>query len=630
MMITGVVLIASVISKWIPTNKNRFYRSLVLTVFCTAVFDLSACLMEMYSMDYVWWGFVRHLFCSLYFCFHIATGMCYLLFVLSLANVNAYRQRNRILVTLPVIICTVMMVLNLFVPVYFYYDAQGVYHQGPLFFIQYLLGMYYVFMIFYVIYKYREPIGKSNLRVIIGLIILVLAGVLVQSLKPGFLIGEFLNGLTVIFIYVLVENADEIKDERYGILTRSACLRMANLNVTSKVGFKMIFVHLTDSQMKNGKEQIHSEIVSQIVKYILNRFREEVWVCYWSDDCLVLDYSGKSDERAYEIMDAIESRFRDPWVSGDYSQTIGVCMWLIRCPEDVKSIQELTEKIDLINSIGISRYRGILNLEEIDFSRLLHKSWMERSVQSALKNHTAKVLYEPVYCVREKRFVGARSVIFFPDEEGNMVNGNDFLNASDTTAMLAMIDEYAFEDAAKHMKLLLGDTGLRRVSTRLSIAEITKPGFNAGFRRRCERYNADFRNIVLRISGGTQVRLPKEGIELVHEMCEEGWRFAMDDFGYGLSILDRMAVSEIPMIIMHPLVTRATLSGDPGVMMGCGLLYTIHGLNKTITLTGILTEEDAELAANIGADYLCGPYFSNPLPAEELAVWLKERDNNAV
>ena len=305
-------------------------------------------------------------------------------------------------------------------------------------------------------------------------------------------------------------------------------------------------------------------------------------------------------------------------------------MWLIRCPEDVQSLSELTAKIDMIHSIGISRYRGILNIAEMDFSRISYQLAMERNVQASLKNHTAKVLYEPVFSVAENRYVSARSVIYFPDPEGKMVSGSKFLNTSDTSVLLSLLDEYAFEDAAKHMKLFLDEAGLVSVSTRLSFSEVLKPGFDGGLRRRCERYNADYRKFLLRISGGTQINLPKEGRDLVRRMSEEGWRFAMDDFGYGLSILDRMAASEIPLLILHPEVTRASLSGDEGVMMGCGLVYTVHGLNKKIAMAGIMTKEDAELAKNIGADYLCGPYFCEPMPAEELAVWVKERNAYAV
>ena len=629
-MITGVVFMAERISRWIPTNKNRFYRSLVIAVFFTALTDLLSCLMEMYPMGYAWWASVRFFESSMYFNFHVVTGMCYLLFVLSLANVNAYQQKNRILVTLPVILCTVILLINIFVPVLFYYDAQGVYQRGPLMFMQYLFGVYYVIMILWVLHRYRESIGDDNIRIIWGIMLIVCSGILVQYVLKGFLIGEFMNALAVVLIYVMVENAEEIKDERYGIISRSAFLRMADLNVTSKVGFKTVFLHLTDSQQMTGKDQIHSELVALIIDYLLKMFGEEAWVCFWSDNCLVLDLNGQTDERAREIMDAIEVRFRDPWVSGDYSQTIGACMWLIRCPEDVKSVQELTEKIELINSIGVSRYRGILNLEEMDFSRVKYNLGMVKSVQPAIKAHAAEVRYEPLFSVAENRYIAARSVIFFPDDEGNMINGNEFLNTSDTTVLLSKLDEYGFEDAAKNMKTLLGDTGLRYVATRLSFSEIVKPGFDRGLLRRCDRWNADYRNFILRISGGTQVRLPQGSIDLIKKMNEDGWNFAMDDFGYGLSILDRMAVSEFPRLIMHPLVTRATLSGDAGVMMGSGLIYTVHGLGKSITLSGIRSEEDAQLAKNIGADYLCGPYFCPPLSASELARWLKERNGYAV
>lgn len=631
LLVTAVILISSWVSEWIPTNKNRFYKYLVGCVFLTAGMDIISCLMEMYPQPFGWWVPLRKVITSMYFCFHTATGMCYFLFTLALANVSPYNLRSRMVVTLPLNLCFIMTVLNLFFPLYFYYDNAGVYHRGPLMPLQYAIGFYYALMVFYSLYRYRRSIPSHHRRIIYGFLVLVLVGILIPTFLPAFLVGEFLNSVALILIYVLIETADEIKDQRFGILTRQAYLRQADLNISSEVGFRSIFMHVSDMhEVMNGDgDQIQAELMEKIIEYLM-RFKNEAWICLWSNDCLVLDLRGVSEARTEEIMNTIVERFRDPWTSRDFIQTIGVCTWLVRCPEDVKTTGELAMKIALLKTIGISRYRGILKLEDVDFEELGYENRMLRELHTALEKQTAEVRYEPVKEIRTGRIISARAGIFTPDGNGRMISVTSFLNPSDTRGLYSKLDGYVLDDAARNLRLLTKDTGLNGVSVRLSFSEITKLRFESGLMRRCDRYNADFHKIMLRVSGGTYARVSEDRMKAISRLRDDGWQIAVDDFGYGQAFLSRIADSDISRVIVHQDVCRSILRETSGQKLGKGLIDAMHAVGKTVSLTGIITQEDANAAEELGADFILGPFVGKPMKAERFAEWVKERDEYAV
>ena len=136
--------------------------------------------------------------------------------------------------------------------------------------------------------------------------------------------------------------------------------------------------------------------------------------------------------------------------------------------------------------------------------------------------------------------------------------------------------------------------------------------------------------MMLRISDGTYAQLEEEQIEALRRMKQDGWLFAIDDFGMGQSVLSRLSDSEISYLIMHRTVTNTILSSEQGRKFGRGLIHAIHGMKKTITLTGIQTAEQAKQAIEMGADYICGPFLTEPLPPLEFRSWMKARENHVL
>ena len=627
-MITLIILIAARISKWIPTYRNRSYRLIVRGVFYTALFDFATCFLENGAFQtQAWYIPFKYFFDSGYHFFHILTGLFFALFTFSIINLAIEKPIRRIQLFSPIVITQVLLVLNLFFPVIFSYDSAGFYHRGPFIFLIYVFGVYYLGLSILILVKYRKTVELKVVRIMAVYAVIALSGVVIQTVYPAFMIGEFFNSLALILMYVNIETADEIKDDKYQIMNRKGYLSQVTSNVDNKLPFLSIFVHVSDMHetVVNGDDYSHTAVMREIVAF-LKRYKKESWIALWNDNCIVLD-AHVSEARAEEIMKEIEERFHEPWTVGESTQTIGMTEWMVRYPQDIQTIEELAWKTEMLNDVRFHRHRGLLHFSEINFEELGYSRHMMELAGEAVRKHSAEVRYRPVYDVHLKQFVSARAIIYFPDGEGNLVDGNAFVNPAADADSLAEFDEYSLTDAAMNKDILMKNTTLLEVSTRLARAMILKPNFEERMKRICERYDADHTQIMLRISDGTYAQLQEEQIEILRRMQNNGWILAIDDFGMGQSVLSRLTDSVIPYLIMHQSVTNSILSSKQGMKFGKGIIHAIHGMNKTVTLTGIETEQQAKDAIAIGADYISGPYFSEPMPALEFCEWMKAREN---
>ena len=631
-MITLVILFASVISKWIPTNQNRAYRNLVGAIFLTALFDFITLYLENDLLGKVPWYFtVKFITDSLYHLFHVMTGMFFFWFSLGLLNLRPDTPGRRTAMFGPMAATQVLLVLNIFLPVVFYYNGQGLYERAPLIIIIYILGFGYLAMSLSVLIRHRKMVNVRIIRIMGSYALMGILGVLIQTLYPHLMVGEFFNALAMIMMYADVESPDEIKNEKYQVITREGYLRQTAGDIGSKNPFVSIFVHVIDMHETSigGDEYMHEALMKEIIRF-LKKYKKEAWIAVWNESCIVLDLSRYSEKRTQEILDEIENRFHQPWLVEGITQSAGLIEWSVRYPKDISTIEELVKKTEMLNDVHLHRHRGQICFPEVDFEELSYSQKMMDLAIDAIHKHTAQVRYEPLLEVSTDQIIAARAVIYFPDENGQYVNGNAFVNPSSQSATLTAFDEYALNDAAKNHRILMRDTQRRVISTRFSASTIMAPNVKERFARICEREQMNYRKILLRISDGVFSSLNEEQLQRLNQMRQEGWGIAIDDFGMGQFFLSRLTDSSIPDLLLHNSITQSIFTTENAVKFGIGIIYTIHGMNKLVTMSGIKDEEQARLAKNMGADYITGPYLAEPMLPEEFQEWMKERAANVV
>ena len=100
----------------------------------------------------------------------------------------------------------------------------------------------------------------------------------------------------------------------------------------------------------------------------------------------------------------------------------------------------------------------------------------------------------------------------------------------------------------------------------------------------------------------------------------------IDDFGTGYSSLSYLR--NFPADILK--VDRSFVMDIPYDKEATAIVRMIielaHSLNKKVVVEGIETKEQAETIRELGADYVQGFYFSQPLSEEDFLDFLREHN----
>ena len=212
------------------------------------------------------------------------------------------------------------------------------------------------------------------------------------------------------------------------------------------------------------------------------------------------------------------------------------------------------------------------------------------------------------------------------DEDGSIVTPERFLPAAERYNLIAGLDRWvishSFAWCAEHGKAP-GDSQSDTMAINISGASVSDPGFLGFVKHELEKYRIPPGIICFEITETAAVENLDAARAVIQELRQSGCRFALDDFGSGLSSFTYLR--NLPVDYLK--IDGSFVKGMDTDAINCAMVSSIHQLGSVVGIETIaeFVENEAvlEKLAQIGVDYAQGYGISKPIPLHELAhaVW---------
>jgi EAL domain-containing protein (putative c-di-GMP-specific phosphodiesterase class I) len=133
---------------------------------------------------------------------------------------------------------------------------------------------------------------------------------------------------------------------------------------------------------------------------------------------------------------------------------------------------------------------------------------------------------------------------------------------------------------------------------------------------------------MVEITESTIMADPTTVMTVLRDLEEMGVVLSIDDFGTGyssLSYLRRLPVSELK-IDRSFVVGLGHDDGDNDAVIVRSTVELAHNLGLKVVAEGVEDRATVDCLRDMGCDEIQGYYLSRPVPADEIAVWLQNRD----
>lgn len=373
---------------------------------------------------------------------------------------------------------------------------------------------------------------------------------------------------------------------------------------------------------------IGDEVLLDIAKKLRNRLRQEDSVFRLGGDefAILLEHVENYEDVsvvARDIMRLVNTTYRTKGgIELRINSSIGIALY----PNHGTSAKQIFQNSDASLYLAKEKGRGVFAYYSDELTMAaLKRVEIETKLRNALLKNELKLFYQPQYCIKTDKIIGAEALIRWIKHDGTIISPIEFIPVAEQTGLISVIGEWVINEACKQVKIWL-DAGLISDDFTMAINISAKQFHNQDINKLIKTilgfHSIDAKYLEVEITESTLVDKEEETIVILENLRAQGIRVALDDFGTGYSSLSYLKKFPIDMLK----IDKSFVDDIPVVKSDMEIAITIINLGHTfgfrVLAEGVEKEEQLEFLKNQGCDAFQGYLRSKPIPANEFELLL--------
>lgn len=562
--------------------------------------------------------FLQDLFNSLYMSVHILMPWLLVIYLLFELGVITSEGRVQIFLSAIPVLCTLLLIFtNPLTRLAFYYDAEGNYVRGTLFFMFYVTAVSYLVLAVYVAVKHRKNLSRGKRVMLVFLMASSIVPVIFQAFYPYVPIESFCQSLGLLGLLFTLEDKGDIINRVTQVYNRNAFLETAAKHIEKDRGLA-IAVKLSNVQYYNSTIGVHytNELLKEVAGW-LDKLKSGL-SCYdcGKGDFILLGEPVERDE-VTALKREIFKRFNEPFGKRVFQTLLSVQVCVMRIPEDISSMEKLLLIVD--------RDFGGNHSEDLDVRQVIggheRRVQVERLINEALESKNFKVYYQPIYETATGKVRSAEALIRLTDPELGYIPPEEFIPIAEQNGTIIDIGAFVFESVCRfYQEKDLKSLGVESLEVNLSVVQCMNRQLTETFLEVTKRYNIPASCVNLEITESAASGSKNALFSTLEDLQGAGFSFSLDDYGIGYSNYSYMFDIPFSIIKLDKSVLWSAIDPKKGpASKNAGILISntvrmMHEMGYKVLVEGVETAEQKIFLEELGCEYMQGFYFSKPVP----------------
>ena len=617
LMITLVILFYFIYKNTIKSQQNTLFLWLIICALVSNISDL----ISIYSISNPgrfprWFEYFINEFYLVSFC---GTAVVYLAYIICLTSSKTLSLFDKIRIYLPYAVLFISIYSTGQTGFIFYFDKEGRYCHGKGFILMYICAFYY--MISALVYSIAglKKIGKAKFNTIIFFTNAILLSIAIQMFFKGLLISQFMTSVSVLILYLSLENPENYIDRILNIYNNKAFIEVFKVYTRKRKKFVLLGIEI--GGIKYINENLGVLEGNRVMRETASFFksvagRKNVFHLSGSQ-FLIMSNDQNMDWN--NVVDRISDRFSDAFECSGMEISLDVNMCLFSYPQVVSNLEDA---IDLLEySLKYAKETGGSGIVYGD-KELLAKGKRETQIVymlgKAIKEDGFCVHYQPIYSVEKGRYTTAEALVRFKESDIGFVSPEEFIPIAEKNGMIVRIGEIVFEKVCKFYKENhLEEKGIENIHFNLSVVECMQQKLHEKIENIMDKYQLDSSKISLEITETAAVTSREILINNMNQLIDRGFKFSMDDYGTGFSNTSTLIAYPFDEIKIDKSIVWSAMEDEKAMIAFKHSVAMIKDLDFKIVAEGVETKEQAKMLGDLGCDYFQGYYYSKPVSEDD-------------
>ena len=339
-----------------------------------------------------------------------------------------------------------------------------------------------------------------------------------------------------------------------------------------------------------------------------------------------IDQPYEAAELAQSILDDLEAEFALDHEQIRLRATIGITLF----PEDGDSTEKLLQKAEQTMTLAKSRSRNRYQfyIASVD-SEMRRRRELEKDLRDALSRNQFHLVYQPQISYREHRVVGVEALIRWQHPEHGLVPPDLFIPLAEQNGTIIAIGEWVLDQACRQLREWhdQGFTELR-MAVNLSTVQLHHTELPRVVNNLMQIYRLPPRSLELEVTETGLMEDISTAAQHLLSLRRSGALIAIDDFGTGYSSLSYLKSLPLDKIKIDKSFVQDLLDDDDDATIVRAIIQLGKSLGMQVIAEGVETAEQEAYIISEGCHEGQGYHYSRPLPARELAAFLKQSERN--
>lgn len=249
-----------------------------------------------------------------------------------------------------------------------------------------------------------------------------------------------------------------------------------------------------------------------------------------------------------------------------------------------------------------------------------------RDFQQAVVEQQLSLYYQPLYDLRTGKIIGAEALVRWNHHQKGLLPPEWILLLAEKSGLILLVEEWVIRTACQQNKAWQ-DAGLPPLVTCVNLSSSTLESDQVGSRIQAilDETNLQPHYLELEFTEDS-TRDGERTIEILAELKRIGVKISLDDFGKGYSSIQHLSRFAMNKLKIDQSCVRECMSDVTQATVIKTVMAMARSLGVQVTAEGVETQEQLDFLWQLGCDSAQGFWFSEPMPAEDLARVLKREE----
>jgi diguanylate cyclase (GGDEF)-like protein len=361
-----------------------------------------------------------------------------------------------------------------------------------------------------------------------------------------------------------------------------------------------------------------------VLRETARRIQEECGenrVCarWGGDEFVIFQPEVTSREDIHIFSEALINRIRLPIELDNGPVIIGASIGISVCPEHGTTADELLEHADIAvyrakyMKDGISIYNDNWGKEAAERMRLA------QALRLAIESHAIDVAFQPFVSISDGNIKGFEALARWPQAEGYPISPGVFIPLAEEYGLMPLLGSRVLRRACEMLQHYCPDSD-HRVAVNISVLQLRDPDFASEVFGILDDIGLSPSRLEVEMTENVFADDVEQIRSVLNELRARGVTVSIDDFGTGYSSISYLRNFPLDTLKVDRSFVTALKDGGEGIYRS--IVTLAYGLELSVIVEGVETDEELEAVLRLGGDEIQGYYFAKPMMESDLDQWL--------